>query len=239
MDYKKIYRSLIERAQNRCLTSYCESHHIVPRCMGGNNDKLNLVDLTAREHFIAHLLLSKIYPNHMGLVKAAMMMCVANDSQKLRVNNRRYGWLKEKHSLAMSQSQSGNGNSQFNTRWIHNDKLQISKKIQKNEILPVDWSEGRKIKFNIIQRECVNCKSLFTPNSLSIFCNEQCKKYYKNPIAKFIDSHTNELINRFNETKSINKTLIDFGITGRKGNAYLSSILKEHGYKILRRRNSK
>jgi len=36
-------------------------HHIIPRSLGGLNDKINLVNLTAREHYIAHLLLWKIY----------------------------------------------------------------------------------------------------------------------------------------------------------------------------------
>lgn len=37
---------------------YKERHHIVPKCIGGTNDKDNLIDLYAREHFIAHKLLA-------------------------------------------------------------------------------------------------------------------------------------------------------------------------------------
>lgn len=37
-----------------------EVHHIVPKAVGGSNDPLNLVHLTLREHYIAHLLLPKI-----------------------------------------------------------------------------------------------------------------------------------------------------------------------------------
>lgn len=40
---------------------YVERHHIIPRCMGGSNDRDNLVALTAREHFLAHMLLGKIH----------------------------------------------------------------------------------------------------------------------------------------------------------------------------------
>lgn len=39
---------------------YFETHHIVPKSLGGTDDKNNLVNLTAREHYIAHLLLVKI-----------------------------------------------------------------------------------------------------------------------------------------------------------------------------------
>ena len=64
MNYEKIYNSLIEKRQRevlRCNKDYKnELHHIVPRSCGGSNDKQNLVYLTCREHFIAHLLLVKI-----------------------------------------------------------------------------------------------------------------------------------------------------------------------------------
>ncbi len=46
MNYQKIYNQLIEKRQNQRLTKkdcYVEKHHIVPRSMGGNNDKENLV----------------------------------------------------------------------------------------------------------------------------------------------------------------------------------------------------
>ena len=41
MNYKKIYQQLIDRALSRTLTGYKERHHIVPKCMGGDNSKLN------------------------------------------------------------------------------------------------------------------------------------------------------------------------------------------------------
>jgi hypothetical protein len=64
MDYLKSYNSLVVRGKNRQLTGYTETHHIIPKCVGGTNDKYNLVKLTAREHFICHLLLCEIYPEN-------------------------------------------------------------------------------------------------------------------------------------------------------------------------------
>ncbi|MEO6302338.1 MAG: HNH endonuclease signature motif containing protein [Bacteroidia bacterium] len=65
MNYKSIYEKLISSKQklNRVKYKgfYYEKHHILPRCLGGTNDKNNLILLTAKEHFIAHLLLTKIY----------------------------------------------------------------------------------------------------------------------------------------------------------------------------------
>lgn len=62
MNYKRIYDELIVRAQRRAKPKgYTERHHIIPRSLGGSDDQFNLIDLTAREHFIAHMCLSFIY----------------------------------------------------------------------------------------------------------------------------------------------------------------------------------
>ena len=39
MNYQKIYNNLINRAITR--TGYVEKHHIMPRCLGGLNNKEN------------------------------------------------------------------------------------------------------------------------------------------------------------------------------------------------------
>jgi hypothetical protein len=60
--YYRIYFDLMEKRKNCPLSKeevYCETHHIVPKSMGGSNDMENLVNLTAREHCIAHRLLTK------------------------------------------------------------------------------------------------------------------------------------------------------------------------------------
>jgi hypothetical protein len=60
--YTKWYFSLIENAKNRILNEneYYEKHHIIPKSIGGTNEKQNLILLTAREHFVCHLLLLKM-----------------------------------------------------------------------------------------------------------------------------------------------------------------------------------
>jgi hypothetical protein len=44
MNYLKIYNDIVDRSKNRVLEGYKERHHIIPRCVGGTNDKSNLVD---------------------------------------------------------------------------------------------------------------------------------------------------------------------------------------------------
>jgi hypothetical protein len=91
MDYSRHYNLLIERSKNRIPDSKTETHHIIPRCMNGTNDSTNLVELTPEEHFLAHLLLMKIYPANRSLVFAAHMMGAT------RHNNKVYGWLKKQY----------------------------------------------------------------------------------------------------------------------------------------------
>ena len=57
--YFKYYYNIINGAKSRTISGHTETHHIIPRSMGGLNNKENLVDLTAKEHFICHLLLNK------------------------------------------------------------------------------------------------------------------------------------------------------------------------------------
>lgn len=58
--YRRWYRAIIKKAKGRePLTGYCERHHVLPKSMGGSNEKSNIVVLTFREHFICHWLLAK------------------------------------------------------------------------------------------------------------------------------------------------------------------------------------
>ena len=62
MNYQKVYDDLIAKCQARqSIDGYKERHHITPKSLGGSNDPSNLVDLTAREHFVAHFLLAKLH----------------------------------------------------------------------------------------------------------------------------------------------------------------------------------
>lgn len=58
--YSKTYFAITSNAKQRINEGYTELHHIIPQSMGGSNDKENLVELTAREHFICHWLLIKM-----------------------------------------------------------------------------------------------------------------------------------------------------------------------------------
>ena len=97
MNYASHYERLIQRARDRVLSGYVEVHHVVPRCMGGSEEKENLVRLTAEEHFVAHQLLHKMYPNIPGLTFALTSMTGNPYGHR---SNKLYGWIRRKTALA-------------------------------------------------------------------------------------------------------------------------------------------
>src|ERR1017187_4691055 len=94
MNYSQIYKKLINRAKIRILPdNEIENHHVIPKCMGGTNDRMNIARLTPEEHYVAHQLLVKIYPDNTKLAYAAKMMTVSSGKQ-IR-SNKLYGWLRK------------------------------------------------------------------------------------------------------------------------------------------------
>ncbi len=128
MNYQKIYNDLIDRAKNRILPKniYVERHHIQPRCMKGKDISENLVKLLAREHFIAHLLLCKIYPNNISLIRAVIYMCIINNDHKgNRINNKIYDWIRKK--FAIQQSKFMKKNNPIKKLSVEDEKKRVLK----------------------------------------------------------------------------------------------------------------
>lgn len=79
LTYEEFINNILNtRGRFACGDKYHECHHIIPRCIDGTDDKENLIDLFAKEHFIAHKLLAKENPNNKGLVYAWWCMATAN-----------------------------------------------------------------------------------------------------------------------------------------------------------------
>ena len=66
MNYLKVYCNLIRKAENRTPPEgYTEKHHTFPVSIYGKNNRI--VILTSKEHYIAHILLEKIFIKRNGL----------------------------------------------------------------------------------------------------------------------------------------------------------------------------
>lgn len=104
------YKNLIIKRINQPLSEelYGELHHILPKSLGGGNEKENLVILSAREHYIAHLFLVKIINNKdkYKMLCAFNAMNMKSNSTLYRYSNSRlYKHLKEEFALENSKYQ--------------------------------------------------------------------------------------------------------------------------------------
>lgn len=98
MDYAAIYASIISKRKSSRHTAKTERHHIVPRALGGTNESSNLVDLTPREHFVAHLLLAKIHGGTMWAAAAFMSRGGTRSANGHKCTSRQYEYIKIKDS---------------------------------------------------------------------------------------------------------------------------------------------
>jgi len=122
--YTKCYEFIINNARNRIHdpSEYYETHHILPRCMGGSNERSNLIKLTAREHFICHILLVKMVNDTVirsKLSYAAWQMTMIKNRPRYIPTSKQYEFLRkqlskntkgipktEEHKLAMRKPKS-------------------------------------------------------------------------------------------------------------------------------------
>lgn len=98
--YTNWYNNIIHTATQRVnRIGYFEKHHIIPKSIGGTNDKSNLIYLTAKEHFICHLLLTKMTlgEHKSKMVRAFWMIAtMGNKNQKRKkVSSKIYCMYKE------------------------------------------------------------------------------------------------------------------------------------------------
>jgi len=106
--YTRWYYTIINRAQTRQLNCYTERHHIVPKSLRGSNESSNLVSLTAREHFVCHMLLTKMVS---GIQRQKMvhawwaMATLKKDCQdRYRLNSFQYDSVRRAYSKQITKN---------------------------------------------------------------------------------------------------------------------------------------
>jgi len=105
--YTKFYFRYVKHRQLIPATdSYTEKHHIIPRCLGGDNSASNLVSLSAREHFIIHKILTKMYKGNKML--EAFATFTKNQNRKLVFKPRDIEAMRAANALAASERNKGN-----------------------------------------------------------------------------------------------------------------------------------
>lgn len=125
--YEEFINNILDtRGRFNCGEEYHERHHIIPKCCGGTDDKDNLIDLFAREHFEAHRLLALENPDIKGLTYAWWCMSyVVNKDTKERyiVTEKEY----EEARIAVSKISKGENNSNYGKKYTDEEKEHLRK----------------------------------------------------------------------------------------------------------------
>ena len=109
MNYIRVYWSIIHNRLDNIPNGYVEHHHIIPRSEGGTDNTDNIVSLTAREHYICHLLLAKIY-NDYKMLSAVVFMQAAKErwsSRTFKFNSRLYEYIRKEFAVKVSEHNKG------------------------------------------------------------------------------------------------------------------------------------
>ena len=186
--YSRWYFNIIQHANLRsCNSGYIEGHHIIPKCMGGTNAKTNMVSLTAREHFICHLLLTKsvidVFKKKMNY--AYWRMCNATGKRHYPSSNQ-YALGKQLFT------ESQNGHRPYLTSHTEETKLKISRTVT-NKLSKMSVEERRNRALN----SCCSPKTYTKERSKNISISLKGKP--KSEAHKMSMRHTYKFVSPSNE----------------------------------------
>lgn len=130
--YTKVYNRIIDRALSLCRSKssgYFERHHILPKSLGGDDSKENLVLLTAKEHYICHLLLTKMTSgeDRIKMLFAFHAMANMTSGNQNRAFSNSYQRFKHHFSTMMSEKYSGSNNHFFGKSHSEETKEHLSR----------------------------------------------------------------------------------------------------------------
>lgn len=149
MTYNQFIQNILNtRGRFNCGNEYCERHHIIPKCLGGTDDLNNLIDLYAREHFIAHKLLALENPDNDKLTYAwwAMSNWINPKTQKREIiTAEEYEEAKIAYSKLLSERSSGENSIFYGKHLFGKDNPHYGHKhTQETKKIISDKAKGRK-----------------------------------------------------------------------------------------------
>ena len=149
MNYRKVYESIIRKAltenrkklrKNQIGYIYYENHHIIPKCLGGTNDKENLVLLTGREHYICHKLLTYKYKGNKKIANAFCRMTWDKKGNR-KISSRDYAYARELKALIPQSEETKKKRALANTG---KRKTEETKEKTSKSLLGIKHTEERK-----------------------------------------------------------------------------------------------
>ena len=102
------YLSFIDKCRLKTFNGRTEKHHILPKSFGGN-DHNNVIRISPRHHYIAHLLLSKATGSP-KMIKALHKMAYSRTGdveRNYKITSRVYEYLRHEHAKVVSGYSKG------------------------------------------------------------------------------------------------------------------------------------
>ena len=164
--YSQYYYSIVTHAKSRTLRNPKERHHIIPKSfyiehnktgwIGGNPDSLdNLVNLTLREHYICHLLLTK-FTN--GIANQKMWYALhrlTNRKNSPRIkSSRMYEYVRKTHADLLSKTLKGVSMKERCGEYYISRKISNYQKEQiRKSNMAREWTRESKSKLSMAQKQ--------------------------------------------------------------------------------------
>ena len=168
-----IERIIKARGRHGCGNEYHEKHHIIPKCIGGSNDDENMIDLYAREHYIAHQLLAKENPKEKGLQFAWFCISIMRNeytNKRYRCTPEEYEEAKKAMALAMSKITKG--------RIVSEETRQKHRKQTTGSGNPMYGKHHSKETIEKIKNNRHALKGKESPMCRAVYCIETNKMYW-------------------------------------------------------------
>lgn len=189
------YYTIIQQAQSRTsIPEVIEKHHIIPKSLGGTNDSSNLVSLTPREHYICHLLLTKMCEGKarqkmIYALWAIMNLCNKYQERKV-IRGRLYESLRQEYIQSQKDKAGPNHPNRgvkrldrtkdsFTPEW--KARISAAKKGKPTWNKGINHTEETRALQSLIARsrvkkECPHCKKVIAgPSNFTRWHNDNCK----------------------------------------------------------------
>ena len=194
--YTKCYYNIINNSRHRELVGYKEKHHIIPKSLGGADDISNLATLTAREHFVCHLLLTKMTT---GLAKRSMWHALWNIVNQKRnyqeryvVTSRTYEKIRVSNASALSDANTGKPSGRkgkpctwgnkisatlkgFKPTAERNAKVSVALTGKKRPPRSVERQKNAKLAIANNRKDCEKCGRNITSSAYTRWHGSRCK----------------------------------------------------------------
>lgn len=177
------YNNIISNAKSRInQDGYFEKHHIIPVSLGGTNKKDNIVILTPKEHFVCHILLTKMTVGNQKykMCFALNMLTNAKNIGKGRYtpNSKLYEYAKKSHRKAIDELWTAE------KRALQAEKIRPIVKGRKHSIRSIEKMKNKKWSQKAIDNRLQNCLKAAKARKGSKWDEERYKLKFEQYIEK-------------------------------------------------------